>query len=628
MSLSSFPVRKGNGGLSIRSGSARGERIRAICKEESNMKKHWLAWLLAFCLTAALLPGQGPEAKADGASVWDGTAATEFAGGRGTQDKPYIIQTAQQLAYLAQTVNSGTDYSEQYISLQADLDLSRLPWTPIGNGSNAQFKGKFLGNAHTISNLYINQPSVNVRGLFSYCGGGSVVQNLRLTDISVTGNTNIGGITGYLRGGTIRNCNVSGSVSGTENVGGIAGGTNYISVSASVSRCINNASVLANQGYSGGIVGKNETLSSTISQCVNNGAVDSYGDYAGGISGFSGTISNCINTGNVGGNATDRVGGICGSNTSVMDTSVMNCANMGTVTSQGSVYGIGYSAENCYNTGMVSTTSTSRDVTACSVAYASSYRRNCYTLRYIAEELGESDGNGLTLLEEMNTPAFAATLNRNIDTQRYSTWLQDANVYGGLPYFEPRTVSGIAVTRAPKKTAYAAGDMFDPSQMTVTANCSDGSSYELSHNALTFFPNTPLAEGTSSVTVFYGTLTTTCAVTVSAQSVSAYEIESVEVKKTNGDALSMIPTDDFLATVAIRRVVGDDDGMVMLAAYTAAGQFRGLMYVRVDAPPDSTTYVTLPVENPHGDVASLRAFVISSLSDMRPLSVPVLYPAA
>ncbi len=593
------------------------------------MKKHWLAWLLAFCLTAALLPGQGPEAKADGASVWDGTAATEFAGGRGTRDKPYIIQTAQQLAYLAQTVNSGTDYSGQYISLQADLDLSRLPWTPIGNGSNAQFKGRFLGNAHTISNLYINQPSANNQGLFGYCGEGSQIWQLRLTNISVTGNTNVGAITGAITGysssASIYDCNVSGSVSGSENVGGIAGIAGKSKTF--ISRCINNAAVSANKNRAGGIAGccydGTSFGAASINLCVNNGAVDSYGDYVGGISGNTGeTISNCINTGAIGGNATNDVAGICRN-----ADSIINCANMGTVTSQGSVYGIGYSAENCYNTGMVSTTSTSRNVTAYSVADTNN-RRNCYTLRYIAEELGESDGNGLTLLEEMNTPAFAATLNRNIDTQRYSTWLQDANVYGGLPYFEPRTVSGIAVTRAPKKTAYAAGDMFDPSQMTVTANCSDGSSYELSHNALTFFPNTPLAEGTSYVTVFYGTLTTTCAVTVSAQSVSAYEIESVEVKKTNGDALSMIPTDDFLATVAIRRVVGDDDGMVMLAAYTAAGQFRGLMYVRVDAPPDSTTYVTLPVENPHGDVASLRAFVISSLSDMRPLSVPVLYPAA
>ena len=143
-----------------------------------------------------------------------------------------------------------------------------------------------------------------------------------------------------------------------------------------------------------------------------------------------------------------------------------------------------------------------------------------------------------------------------------------------------------------------------------------------------FFPNTPLTEGTSSVTVFYGTMTTTCAVTVSAKSAPAYEIASVTVKNESGSALSAIPTGNFLATVAIKRLAGNDGGMVMLASYTAAGQFRGLMYVQVDAPVDATTYVTLPVDNPSGDIASLRALLISSFSDLRPVGDPVSFPAA
>ena len=587
------------------------------------MKKHWLAWLLAFCLTAALWPGQAPEAKAAGVSVWDGTAATEFAGGKGTKDKPYLIETAQQLAYLAQSVNSGTNYSGQYISLQTDLDLSRLPWTPIGNGSKS-FQGVFWGNAHTINNLYINVPSANNQGLFGYCGSGSQILQLRLTNISVTGNANVGGVTGCFAGKTIQDCNVSGSVSGAEKVGGIVG-----NCQSSISRCINNATVLANQHYAGGISGiaGYDNNNYSISLCVNNGAVDSYGDYVGGISGYYGNSSNCINTGAIGGNATNYVGGICG-----CTFSVTNCANMGTVTSKGSVYGISEinypyyratKATNCYNVGMVSTSSKSAGVY--SVANG---KTNCYTLRSVAEELDEEEGDGLTILAEMNTPAFAATLNRNIDTQKYSTWLQDANVYGGLPYFEPRTVSEIAVTTPPTKTVYAPGDTFDPSGMVVTAKCTDGSSYELSLNALTFFPNTPLTVETSSVTVFYSTLTATCSVTVATKSVPAYEVVSLSVKDTDDFILSAIPKGDFLATVAIKRTAGSDSGMVMLASYTAAGQFRGLMYVQVDAPVGATTYVTLPVDNSSGDIANVKAFVISSFSDLRPLGDPVSFPAA
>ena len=595
------------------------------------MKKHWLAWLLAFCLTAALWPGQAPEAKAAGVSVWDGTAATEFAGGKGTKDKPYLIETAQQLAYLAQSVNSGTNYSGQYISLQTDLDLSRLPWTPIGSGSKASFRGTFSGNAYTISNLYINAPSDNNQGLFGYCGFNSVIQNLRLLDISVTGKANIGGVTGCAYGGTIQDCNVSGSISGAENVGGIVGYGGMAGYSSgSVSRCINNATVSGNQNYVGGIVGYHgdEGYLSSITLCVNHGAVDSYGDCVGGISGMGhAIISSCLNTGTIGGNATSGVGGISG-----VGGSVTNCANMGTVTSKGSAdgisigstYGVSHYATNCYNVGTVSTSGKFADIY--SVAEGTG---NCYTLRSVAEELDEKDGNGLTILDEMNTPAFAATLNRNLG-EGDSTWLQDANMYGGLPYFEPRTVSGIAVTTPPAKTVYAPGDMFDPSGMVVSAQCTDGSGYKLSRNALTFFPSTPLTEGTSSVTVFYGTMSATCAVTVSAKPIPSYEVASVAVKSESGSVLSAIPKGNFVATIAITRLAGNDGGIVMLSSYTAAGQFRGLtyMYVPVDVSVGATTYVMLPVDNPSGDIASLRTFLISSFDDLRPVGDPVSFPAA
>ena len=185
----------------------------------------------------------------------------------------------------------------------------------------------------------------------------------------------------------------------------------------------------------------------------------------------------------------------------------------------------------------------------------------------------------------------------------------------------------IAVTTPPTKTVYAPGDTFSPSGMTVTASCTDGSSYELSLNALTFFPNTSLTEGISAVTIFYGNFTVTCGVTVSAKSVPAYEVASVAVKNADGVALSAIPAGEFLATVAVRRTAWNDGGMVMLASYTAAGKFRGLMYVQVDAPVGATTYVTIPVDNPSGDIANLRAFVISSFTDFRPLGDPVSFPA-
>ena len=66
---------------------------------------------------------------------WDGTAASGFAYGSGTSSSPYVIETAEQLAYLAQSVNSGNSYSGKYISLESNIDLCNINWTPIGRGS-------------------------------------------------------------------------------------------------------------------------------------------------------------------------------------------------------------------------------------------------------------------------------------------------------------------------------------------------------------------------------------------------------------------------------------------------------------------------------------------------------------
>ena len=578
------------------------------------MRKQWLAWLLALCLTAALWSGRTPEAKAAGASVWDGTVATEFAGGKGTEAKPYLIETAQQLAYLAQSVNGGTDYSGEYVSLQADLDLSRLPWTPIGTETNS-FRGTFLGNAHTIANLYVNAPSADYRGLFGYIENGGV-QNLRLSNISVSGNQYVGGVAGYLvMDTTVQECNVSGSVSGMSYIGGVNGW------GGRVIRCINNASVFANQDYAGGVSGRN----ASCILCVNHGDVDAYGQCVGGIAGAIAYIVNCWNAGSIGGNAAGDVGGVVGS--ANYSSQVMYCGNIGAVTaSRGSAGGIGagdgsyaHIPENCYNAGMVNADN------AYSIAPA---MKDCYALRAVAEELDEKEGDGLTILDEMNTPTFAATLNRNINTEQYSKWSQDSNVYGGFPYFEPRIVSSIAVTTPPTKNVYAPGETFDPTGMIVTAQCTDGSDYELSLNALTFFPNTSLAEGTASVTVFYGSMSATCAIAVSIEAMSEYTIENLSVKDSVGTSLSSIPQGRFLAVIAVRRNRPGDNAMVLLASYTAAGQFRELSYEQVNKPVGETTYVTVPVDNASGNIGQIKAFVIHSFDDLRPLGTSVSFPAA
>lgn len=115
------------------------------------MKKITALFLLA-CLMLALLPGCSAE-KPD---VWDGTVAESFSGGDGTADDPYTVTKASQLALLAAEINAGKDYTGKHVSLDRDLDLAMLDWTPIGNGTYS-FNGTFNGNGHTITNLKITQ---------------------------------------------------------------------------------------------------------------------------------------------------------------------------------------------------------------------------------------------------------------------------------------------------------------------------------------------------------------------------------------------------------------------------------------------------------------------------------------
>lgn len=106
------------------------------------MKKSTKAWSmkmrLALLALAALVWITVPvSARAEGETVdtWDGTAVA-FTKGRGTKEEPWLIENAEQLAYLAQQVNNGTDYKREHFRLVSDLDLSGNEWTPIGTEGN------------------------------------------------------------------------------------------------------------------------------------------------------------------------------------------------------------------------------------------------------------------------------------------------------------------------------------------------------------------------------------------------------------------------------------------------------------------------------------------------------------
>ena len=144
------------------------------------MKKRIVSAVMALILCLTLLPTAA--LAADGA--WDGSIATAFAGGTGTESDPYQIANGAELAYLASSVNSGETYTGKNFVLTANIDLNGLPWTPIGNsfsdalleGSNYRiFAGNFDGNGYTISNVSIGSETApleaDVFGLFGATAG-------------------------------------------------------------------------------------------------------------------------------------------------------------------------------------------------------------------------------------------------------------------------------------------------------------------------------------------------------------------------------------------------------------------------------------------------------------------------
>ncbi len=210
----------------------------------------------------------GGEAQLKGI-VWDGTVASEFAGGTGTEDAPYLIATPAQLAYLAQQVNGGEAYEGKYFIQTEDFNLAGENWTPIGNGFRNLFKGHFDGDNKEIFRLNVDITG-SYAGLFGCINSGSV-KNIRICSGSVKASRYYaGGIVGDLDGSsTMENCTASVNVSGEANVGGLAGSI----TSSTVSYCHFLSGEIDGGENVGGIVGNVQSGKSTVKYCSANASV-------------------------------------------------------------------------------------------------------------------------------------------------------------------------------------------------------------------------------------------------------------------------------------------------------------------------------------------------------------------
>ena len=212
-------------------------------------------------------------------------------------DGSYTVTSADGLMNVAELVNGGkTDIN---ITLDKNIDLTGKGWTPIGTSFDNSYKGTFDGGGHTITGLTVTTNDQFV-GLFGYLNRVGTVKNVVMEGIQITSNHMFGctgGVVGY-SWGTIENCSVSGSVSGTDCVGGVVGSQK----AGSIIGCSSSATVKGKH-YVGGVAGEKW---GTMTACYAIGNVtleiaSQKNNFGGGVVGLNGgsRVLACYATGNV-----------------------------------------------------------------------------------------------------------------------------------------------------------------------------------------------------------------------------------------------------------------------------------------------------------------------------------------
>ena len=241
--------------------------------------------------------------------TWENHIATPI--GDASESNPWLINSAENLAYLIHNIADGT----YYIELNSDIDLAKHEWEPIKT-TNKNVKVYFDGKGHTISNLKINKPWEYGVGLFSTLSYDYDVdlkfENTIFSNVDIRGRS-CGVIIDYSAKGEINNCQIlSGSIIADSNAGAFA-----CMVWGTFLNCTNNANVFSRVGGVGGIV----SHTNGVYACINTGDVcgggtatdtSSSNGQVGGIAAYCRDMNNCINTGNVTSFGKAVVGGLVG----------------------------------------------------------------------------------------------------------------------------------------------------------------------------------------------------------------------------------------------------------------------------------------------------------------------------
>ena len=234
----------------------------------------------------------------------------------------YTVTSAEGLKNIAKLVNEQWNLGIN-ITLTSDIDLSGIDWTPIGIDYNHQYTGTFDGGDHTITGLTVTG-SDQYAGLFGYIDTGGKVKDVTLEDVKIESNHSsgyVGGVAGWSYG-TLENCSVSGSVSGSGSSSDVGGVVGY-QMGGSITGCSSSSTVKGTQ-RAGGMAGATNSGAS-LTGCYATGDVTLVSNdigtcYAGGVvgnNGSSSTLKACYAWGSVTGSkssGTVYVGGVTGSN--------------------------------------------------------------------------------------------------------------------------------------------------------------------------------------------------------------------------------------------------------------------------------------------------------------------------
>ncbi len=230
--------------------------------------------------------------------------------GDGTESNPYQITTLENLYWITADPINRDDHYIQIADINAAETAAWFPtdtggfygWEPI-----LHFAGSYDGQGYIIDSLYIFRDTTFVGFFKDVYGDESIISNLGLTNVRITGGDYVGGLTGVALTQTVVNyCYCTGSITGNNYVGGLTGNN----VLSEINYCYTDVTIKAN-GRAGGLSGWN-SLSSSISNCYSSGSVSSEGGRCGGLVGWASdsTVSFCYSTCSV--NGAEDIGGLIG----------------------------------------------------------------------------------------------------------------------------------------------------------------------------------------------------------------------------------------------------------------------------------------------------------------------------